>query len=291
MKEIIENENVEIEKMIYEIRGVEVMLDRDLAKLYQCTNGTKDINKAVNRNIERFPGDFYFQLTEKEKNYLWFQSGTANNMSRTNPYVFTEQGVAMLASVLHTKVAVEMSVKIMRSFVKMRHYINYNNVLLPHKFMLLEDRVDKNTQRINELFDKFDPKVIVKDYIYFQGDFYDAYSTLISILKLAKSEIIIIDNYIGNELLDILKSINKDIVIISKKFDDVLKSKYVSQYKNITFKVDDSFHDRFIIIDKSRLFVCGASLKDLGKKCFAIYENRSDFYLREILNIISGNKI
>lgn len=119
MEEIIEKENIEIEKLIYEVRGVEVMLDRDLAKLYQCTNGTKDINKAVSRNIERFPEDFYFQLTKEECSR--FQSGTLNIKRGKNikylPYVFTEQGVAMLASVLHTKIAVETSVKIMRSFV------------------------------------------------------------------------------------------------------------------------------------------------------------------------------
>ncbi len=122
MNEIIEKENIEIENMIYEIRGVQVMIDSDLAKLYQCTNGTKDINKAVKRNINRFPSDFYFQLTDEEKEALWFQSGTTNNMSRSNPFVFTEQGVAMLSSVLHTEIAVEVSTRIMRSFVKMRKY-------------------------------------------------------------------------------------------------------------------------------------------------------------------------
>ena len=118
MNEIIEKEEFLIEDMIYEVRGMQVMHDSDLAKLYQCTNGTKDINKAVKRNINRFPTDFYFQLTDEEKKELWFQSGTANNMSRTNPFVFTEQGVAMLSSVLHTEIAEEVSIRIMRSFVQ-----------------------------------------------------------------------------------------------------------------------------------------------------------------------------
>ena len=118
MNEIIEKEELLIENMIYEVRGIQVMLDSDLAKLYQCTNGTKDINKAVKRNINRFPTDFYFQLTDEEKKELWFQSGTANNMSRTNPFVFTEQGVVMLSSVLHTEIAEEVSIRIMRSFVQ-----------------------------------------------------------------------------------------------------------------------------------------------------------------------------
>ena len=125
-----------------------------------------NINKAVKRNIARFPDDFYFQLAEKEKTHLWFQSGTTNKMSRTNPHVFTEQEIAMLASVLHTDIAEKMSIRIMRSFVKMRHYINYNKELLPYKFMLLENKVDDNTKKINELFNKFNPKEITKNCIF-----------------------------------------------------------------------------------------------------------------------------
>ncbi len=139
-----------IENMIYEVRGVQVMLDKDLAKLYQCTNGTKDINRAVKRNIKRFPKDFYFELTEVEKKKLWFQSGTANNMSRSNPHVFTEQGVAMLASVLHTEIAEEVSIRIMRSFVKMRRYFanttSNNEMLINHenRLLVLENTFDKH---------------------------------------------------------------------------------------------------------------------------------------------------
>ena len=130
--ELLEKET-KIENMIYEIRGVQVMLDSDLAKLYECTNGTKDINKAVKRNINRFPEDFYFQLTNVETKKLWFQNGTANNMVRTNPHVFTEQGVAMLSSVLKTNIAADMSIKIIRAFVYMRKYISSdskNNILI-----------------------------------------------------------------------------------------------------------------------------------------------------------------
>ena len=290
MKEVIEIENLRIEDMIYEVRGVEVMFASDLAVLYQCTNGTKDINKAVNRNIERFPDDFYFQLTKDECSR--FQTGTLNMKRGENikylPYVFTEQGVAMLASVLHTKIAVDMSVKIMRSFVKMRNYINYNKSFLPYKFMLLEDKVDSNTERINELFDMFNPKVIAKDYLFFQGDFYDAYSLIMNILTYADKDIIIIDNYIGKGLLDILRKIDKKITIITLEIDEVLLNKYKKQYKNITFKISNIFHDRFIIIDRYRLFSCGASLKDLGKKCFGVNEIFSKESLKEILKVIDN---
>ena len=148
MNELLEKET-KIENMIYEIRGVQVMLDSDLAKLYECTNGTKDINKAVKRNINRFPKDFYFQLTNVETKKLWFQNGTANNMVRTNPHVFTEQGVAMLSSVLKTDIAADMSIKIIRAFVYMRKYISSdskNNILINH-----EERILK----LEESFNKF----------------------------------------------------------------------------------------------------------------------------------------
>ena len=126
MQEVVVKNDVKVEDMIYEIRGKYVMLDSDLAVLYKCTNGTKDINKAVKRNIERFPENFMFQLTNEEYDALRFQTGTSNNKGgrRYNPFVFAEQGVAMLATVLRTKVAAEMSVSIMRAFVKMRHYLS-----------------------------------------------------------------------------------------------------------------------------------------------------------------------
>jgi len=281
MNEIIEKENIIIEDMIYEIRGVQVMLDKDLAKLYQCTNGTKDINKAVKRNINRFPPDFYFQLTEEEKNNLWFQSGTANNMSRTNPYVFTEQGISMLASVLHTEIAEEISIKIMRSFVKMRRYfantISNNEMLINHENRILE---------LEKTFDKFNIQKGVNK-IFFEGELYDAYSLLMDIFNKSKIEIIIIDNYAGKELLDILKQINNHIIIVSKNIDEILKKKYESQYSNITFINNNSFHDRFIIIDNEILYSCGSSFKDLGKKCFAINEFNDKDYLKKLLEIIN----
>ena len=281
MNEIIEKENIIIEDMIYEIRGVQVMLDKDLAKLYQCTNGTKDINKAVKRNINRFPPDFYFQLTEMEKNKLWFQSGTTNNMSRTNPYVFTEQGIAMLASVLHTEIAEEISIKIMRSFVKMRRYfantISNNEMLINHENRILE---------LEKTFDKFDNKKEANK-IFFEGELYDAYSLLVDILNKSEVEIIIIDNYAGKELLDILKKFDKPIIIVSKNIDEILKKKYESQYSNIMFINNASFHDRFIIIDKEILYSCGSSFKDLGKKCFAISEFNDKEYLKKILKTIN----
>ena len=246
------------------------------------------INQAVSRHLDRFPSDFYFQLTDSEYKKLWFQVGTANmsNMSRTLPYVFTEQGVAMLSTVLRTKVASSVSINIMRAFVKMRHYINYTNVMLPHRVLLLEDKVDDNTKKINGLFDKFDPKVIAKDYLFFDGEFYDAYSVLLDIFNSSKREIIIIDNYAFKNLFDVLRKIDRKIIVVSKSIDDVLKKKYEKQYDNIKFINNDSFHDRFIILDRIRLYSGGASFKDLGKKCFAISEFNDFEYLDKILKVV-----
>ena len=287
MNEIIEKENINIENIIYKIRGVEVMLDSDLANLYHVE--TKRINEAVYRNKEKFPERISWITNDSEVKNLWSQNATANisNKSRSNPRVFTEQGIYMLATILKSKVATEVSIAIMDTFVKMRHYINYNKFLLPHRFMLLEDKVDNNTKRIDELFDKFNPKDIAKNSLFFEGDFYDAYSLLLDILNKADNEIVLIDNYIGKELLDLLKKIDKKIIIVSKNIDKILKKKYESQYNNIIFINNDSFHDRFIILDRNKLYSCGASFKDLGKKCFAINEFNDKEYLDGLIKILN----
>ncbi len=201
-------------------------------------------------------------------------------MSRSNPFVFTEQDVAMLSSVLHTEIAAEVSIRIMRSFVKMRKYFANNvsskEILLNHENRLL---------KLETTFDRFKEKEKINK-IFFEGELYDAYSLLLDILGQAKQEIIIIDNYAGKELLDILKKLDKKIVIVSKNIDETLKKKYESQYNNITFINNNSFHDRFIILDRNKLYSCGASFKDLGKKCFAINEFDAEGYLKGLLNIL-----
>jgi len=208
MNEVLEKE-LNIEDMIYEVDGIEVMLESDLAKLYHVE--TKRINEAVKNNSAKFPRRYSFVLDDNERHNLWSKYSTANisNMSRVNPRVFTEQGVYMLATILKSKEAVEVSIRIMDTFVKMRHYINYNKEYLPYKFLLLEDKVDNNAKRIDELFDKFNPKEIIKRCIFFENDIYDAYSVIMDIFNKAREEIIIIDNYAGKELLDIVEKINK----------------------------------------------------------------------------------
>lgn len=284
MNEIAEKDVINIENMIYEIDGKEVMLDSDLAKLYNVE--TKRVNEAVNRNKEKFPSRISWITNDKEVDVLWSQNATANisSKSRTNPRVFTEQGVYMLATILKSKEAIQTSIRIMDTFVKMRHYINYNKNILPRRFLLLEEKVDHNTKRIDELFDKFNPKEITKDSIFFKGDIYDAYSVLLEIFNLAKDEIIIIDNYVGKVLLDELRSIDKDIIIISSNMNANLRKKYLKQYNNIKFIKNDSYHDRFIIIDRKIVFHSGASFKDLGRKCFGIHEIENYVEIEKLIN-------
>ncbi|MBQ8901544.1 MAG: ORF6N domain-containing protein [Bacilli bacterium] len=262
MNELVDSK---IENMIYEIRGKQVMLDSDLARLYGCKNGTKSINLAVKRHIRRFPERFMFQLSEYEYSNLRFQFETANK-NRSLPYAFTEQGVAMLATVLKTELAEEVSIKIMDAFVAMRHYIGNNIITQKH----INDMVIRHDNEIKILQDTFNGFKPQNNHIFYEGQIYDAYSLLLDILESSKESIVIIDNYADKKLLDLLSKTNKKIKIYSKNMDKELISKYMSQYSNVEIIENNTFHDRFIIIDNKYLYHCGASFKELGKKCFAI---------------------
>ena len=196
------------------------------------------------------------------------------------PYVLTEQGIMMLSGLLKSDIAVKVNIQVIDAFVKMRQYfattISNNHILINHENRIL---------KLEETFNKFNNKKEINK-IFFEGELYDAYSILLDILGEAKQEIIIIDNYAGKELLDLLKKIDRKIIIVSKNIDEILKKKYESQYNNILFINNNSFHDRFIILDKNKLYTCGASFKDLGKKCFAISEFKEKKYLDEILKIL-----
>ena len=277
MNEIIEKEK--IEDMIYEIRGKQVMLDSDLAKLYECVNGTKTINQAVKRHINKFPDRYMFQLTEIEYKNLKSQFGTTNLNNcggvRKLPYVFTEQGVAMLATILRTKVADIVSMKIIDTFVYMRKYISYkNNILLNHE------------ERILKLENSFDKMSSKQNSIIYEGKIYDAYSILIDILNQAKEDIIIVDNYANKELFDILRNIDRKIIILSKNLNGILIKKYASQYKNVVFIGNNPFHDRYIILDKKEVYISGMSIKDIGKKYSYIYKINEELYIKELMKRI-----
>ncbi len=286
MNDLIENK---IENLVYEVRGVEVMLDSDLAMLYEVE--TKRINEAYYRNIDKFPERISWKLTKDEANNLRSQFATSSGVNnyggrRYLPRVFTEQGIYMLATILKSSVATKVSIAIMDTFVKMRHYINYNKYMLPNRMLLLEDKVDNNTKRINQLFDMFDPKEITKEYLFFENQLFKSHYVLNKIFESAKEEIIIVDNYADKELLMYLSTLQKSIKIISKNMDNLLIAKYEKEFNNIEFIRKDIFHDRFIILDREKLFSCGSSFKDLGKKCFAINLMEDKIILNELLNKI-----
>ena len=271
-----------VENMIYEINNVQVMLDSELARLYQCKNGTKEINQAVKNNPLKFPKRFSWVLNDTELEELRSKNLTTNysKMSRSNPRVFTEQGVMMLATILKSDVAVEVSINIMDAFVKLRKYVS-NSLMNSEMLINHENRIVK----LETAFNKMQEKEKINT-IFFEGQIFDAYVLLLDIFDTATEEIIIIDNYAGKELLKILKNVNKKIIIISKNIDDTLVKKYKSEYFNIEFKNIDIFHDRFIIIDRKKLYSCGASFKDLGKNCFAVNEMKSEELINNLLNKI-----
>lgn len=275
-------EKEKIENMIYKIRGVEVMLDSDLARLYECKNGTKEVNQAVKNNIDKFPERYSFKLTNHECKDLWSKYLTANisSKSRSNPRVFTEQGVYMLATILKGKKASQMTLQIMDAFVLMKKYISEelknNKMLINH-----EERILK----LEESFDKFSSK---EKTIIYEGKIYDSYSILIDIFNEANNEIIIIDNYSNKELFDILRNINKRIIIISKNIDELLVKKYKTQYENIEFINKNPFHDRYIILDRNIVYSSGMSLKDLGKSYSYINREHEEIFVQELLKRINA---
>ena len=269
----------EIKNLIYTIRGKQVMLDSDVAMLYHYE--TKNVNKAMKRNIERFPEDFCFQLTNDEFKNLRFQFGTLNKKVNNGkvtrkylPYVYTEQGISMLAGVLKNDIAVQVSISIIRAFIEMRKFISSNSQIF-ERLTNVEYKLLEHDKKFDEIFDSLPKKEEFKQKIFFGGQIYDAYSLVIDIIKRAKNKIIIIDNYIDDSILKILikKNRNVEVVILTSKKSNISKldmQQFNKEYPILKVAKTDKFHDRFIIIDNKELYHCGASIKDLGKKCFGI---------------------
>jgi len=292
MNDLIKKDKVDVESMIYEIRGKQVMLDSDLAKLYQCSNGTKTINQAVKRHIKRFPERFMFQLTKIEyEMILRSQFGTLElepgKYSKYLPYVFTEQGVAMLATVLRTAVAEEVSIQIMDAFVALRKYISNN--LIEQKY--INNQVFKNTEDIRllqESFSKLESKE-VKNEIYFNGQIYDAYFKIIDIMNDTSEELIVIDNYADKTFLDMIRNFSFKVILITRvnsKLSDLDISKYNSEYNNLSIIYDNTFHDRYFILDKKIIYHCGASINHAGSKTFSINKLEDKFLIDSLLSRI-----
>lgn len=259
---------------IYTIRGVQVMLDSDLAEIYGYA--TKDFNRQVKNNIERFDEDFRFQLTDEEVKYLRCKFFTANisSMSRSLPYAFTEQGIYMLMTVLKGDLAVAQSKTLIRLFREMKHFVQ-NNMLVFDEIASIKQHQLNTDKRVDELFTLLD-KYNVKDTqgIFYQGQIFDAYAKFQSFIAQAQTEIILIDNYVDVSVLERLATKNSGVAVTiytsnNAKITAQDIQNFNAQYPPLTVHYTTNMHDRFLIIDHKILYHIGASLKDLGKKCFA----------------------
>ena len=321
----MENEisTLQIEKKIFVIRGVQVMIDRDIAELYGVE--TRRLNEQVKRNIERFPEEFMFQLNEAEfenwksqivisntGNDNWMSQFATSNSNlksqiaisssdkmglRKRPFAFTEHGVTMLASVLKSEIAVKASIQIVKAFVSMRHFVQSNSQIFAELKSIREHQLDtdihlkESDKRIDQLFTLMD-KYNINDTqgIFFQGQIFDAYAKFESFIQSAQKEIILIDNYVDLSVLQRLAKKKKGVNIIiytdsKTKLTAQDIQTFNAQYSTITLNHTTKMHDRFMIIDNKVLYHIGASLKDLGKKCFA-FEILDSSFIPDILKNI-----
>ena len=284
----------QIQNRIFTIRGVQVMLDRDLAKMYEVE--TKVLNQAVKRNIERFPKDFMFQLNKEELSNWRSQIVTSNKDKmglRRPPYAFTEHGVSMLSAVLKSNIAIGVSVSIIRAFVAMRKFISTNAGVF-QRLEKVEQKHIEADKKFEKLFKALEDKSIKpKQGIFYNGQIYDAYNFVSDLIRSANNSIVLIDNYIDDTVLTLLTKRKKGIIVIiyTRKINMQLSLdlvKHNSQYPIIEIREFRNSHDRFIIIDDKTIYHFGASLKDLGKKWFAF--SKMDINVLEVLNKLKDCK-
>ena len=273
-KNLVIVHNKEIQSMIYTFRGSQVMIDRDLAYLYNVE--TKALNQAVKRNINRFPESFRFQISDDEKDELVTNCDRFKTLkhSSLNPYAYTEQGIAMLSAVLRSDVAVEVSIKIMNSFVEMRKFLLSNREMFARLYRVELKQLETD-KKLEEVFDYIATTKEVKQKIFFNGQIYDAFSLMVEIVEKAEKELILIDNYVDVNTLNILskKKDGVNVLIVTSgngNLTDKDVAKFNSQYPKLAVKISKDFHDRFFIIDRNEVYHIGASIKDAGKKSFGI---------------------
>lgn len=292
MSELIISQS-EIENRIFNIRGLQVMIDRDLAEMYQVE--TKVLNQAVKRNLNRFPGTFRFQLSDKEKFELVTNCDRFENLKHasSNPFAFTEQGVAMLSAVLRSDIAVQVSIQIMGAFVEMRKLI-YSNAGLFQRLEKLEHKQINADQNFEIIFKALESKnQLPEKGIFFDGQVFDAYTFAADLIRSAKNSIILIDNYVNDKTLTVLSKRDAQVqaIIYTGSIGKQLQldtEKYNAQYPKITVKTIANVHDRFLIIDNKELYHIGASLKDLGNKWFAF--SKMNDLLPQLLTKLNAQK-
>ena len=280
-----------ITNLIYTIRGKQVMLDSDLAALYQVE--TKHLNRQRSRNSDRFPEDFCFQLTKEEYDFLRCQNVTSKNEEgsggrRYMPYMFTEQGIAMLSAVLKSDVATKVSVNIMRAFVEMRKFVLSNREMFARL-----DRVElkqlETDKKLEEVFNYIASNTEVKQKIFFDGQIYDAFSFIVDLIGKAQKKLILIDNYVDVNTLNLLckKKTGVDVLIATAgkgRLSTKDINKFNAQYPKLSVKTTTDFHDRFLVIDDQEVYLIGASIKDAGKKSFAITKIEYGKIVQDLIN-------
>ena len=307
---LVKYKTINIKSLIYCIRGKQVMLDSDVAMLYHYE--TKKINQAVKRNINRFPEKFCFQLlrsqfvtlkeininAEEENNWSQIVTSSKSYNSKHRgkkylPYVFTEQGIAMLSGLLKNDIAVQISIHIMDAFAEMRKFISINGKVF-ERLTNVEYKLLEHDNKFNQVFNELqkNKEQEFKQKIFFKGQIWDSYELIIDIIKTAHSKIVIIDNYIDDTILKMLQKKNKNVqaIILTSQNCNLTKldiKKFNEQYGVLQIAKTDKFHDRFIIIDNKELYHCGASLKDLGKKCFGINKIEEIEFIENINKIIN----
>ena len=263
---------VRIESLIYTIRDQPVMIDRDLARLYGVE--TKVLNQAVKRNVQRFPQDFMFQLTKEEclrSQIVTLKEGRGHHL-KYMPYVFTENGVAMLSSVLRSEKAIEVNIRIMRAFSAMRNFL-VNNAAIFQRMDQLEMKQLKTDEKVDAILDRLGDNEKPKEGIFFNGQIFDAYALVADLIRQAKTHIVVIDNYLDDTVLVQLAKRKPGVTVdiydghITKQLRQDVE-KHNEQYPGVTLHNYTKAHDRFLIIDED-VYHIGASLKDLGKKLFA----------------------
>jgi len=282
-------ELIEIENRIFTIRGVQVMIDRDLAEMYQV--GTKVLNQSVKRNIDRFPAMFHFQLSENEKFELVTNCDRFESLkhSSVNPYAFTEQGVAMLSAVLRSETAIKVSIRIMEAFVEMRKLV-LGNAALFQRLDRIEFKQLETDHKFEQVFKALESREQLPEKgIFYDGQVFDAWIFISDLIRGAKQSLILIDNYVDDTVLNLFTKRDKGVTatIFTKSIGKQLATdlqKHNTQYEPITLKEFTAAHDRFLILDETELYHLGASLKDLGKKWFAF--SKMDVQTPEMLNLL-----
>jgi len=281
----------EIESRIFTFRSTQVMIDRDIAAMYHVEN--KRLHEQVKRNISRFPKNFMFQLTVTEKNELVAICDRFQSLKHSSvlPYAFSEQGIAMLSTVLRSETAIKVSIQVMNAFIEMRKVISQNAILF-QRLDIVERKQLESDQKFEQIFKALGNNQPKEKGIFFEGQIFDAYVFIADIIKNAEKSIQLIDNYIDESVLLILTKRKKNVkaIIYTKNSSKQLLldlKKHNEQYPEIEIKILNESHDRFLIIDQKELYHIGASLKDLGKKWFAF--SRMNSLIEELLKKIIQN--